>query len=321
MGVGTDELFDIIIVGAGPAGLTAGIYAARKGLRTLILEAKYPGGRAAEAAHIENYPGFPERISGLELTQKMLEQAEKHGAVVRTSEEVVKLDLKDPMKLVETREAVYRTRALIMAIGVQHRKLRVPGEDRLLGKGVSYCAVCDGPLFRGKRVAVIGSDKTAVEDAMYLSTLAGQVFVIPHEYSQKSVAAMEQSLKGLPNTELILGARLKDVNGDNHVKSVTVTHQGTETSEMSVDGVFVSIGVMPATELLGRADVALDGSGFVLVDRKQRTNLSGVFAAGDCTSNAMQIVAAAGEGATAAISAISYIQGLRACPALGPYLV
>jgi thioredoxin reductase (NADPH) len=311
MGVGSEEPFDVIIVGAGPAGLTAGIYAARKGLRALILEAKYPGGRAAEAAQIENYPGFPEPVSGLELTNKMLKQAERHGAVVRTSEEVVKLDLRNPVKIIETREASYRSRALIIATGVQHRKLRVPGEERLLGRGVSYCAACDGPLFRGREVAVIGSGKMAFEDAAYLSTLASKVFIVPHEYPYGDTPTLEPRFNDLPNTELVTGAKLKDVKGDNVVRSILVTRQGGESSEIPVSGVFISIGVIPATELLGRAGVALDKSGFVLVDRRQRTNLPGVFAAGDCTANAMQIVVAAGEGATAAVSAISYLQSLR----------
>lgn len=302
-----EEGYDIIVVGAGPAGLTAAIYCSWLGYRTLVLEASHSGGRAASASVIENFPGFEEGVKGPELVGKMREQASRHGAEFRTFEEVVGLDLNEALKRVMTRKAPYSSRAVIIATGTQRRKLLVPGEADFLGRGVSYCSVCDGPFFRDLNIAVIGGSEEALSDATYLVGIAKHVVLVADEKEEISEHSLRK-FQSKPNFEVVRG-RVISIAGDKFVKSVRIydEKQGCEV-EREVNGVFVSLGGVPMTEIVKNAGVAVDSRGCIIVDRMQRTNIEGVFAAGDCTCGGMQVVTAAGEGAMAAMKACALLR-------------
>ena len=295
--------FDVIILGAGPAGLAAGIYASRKGLKTLILEAEMPGGRAATAPLIENYPALDQPLTGLELTQKMQAQLERLGGKI-TNEKAISLQLDKSTKTVRTRKGQHTTKTIIIAIGVNRKKLMIPGEEKFLGTGVSYCAVCDGPLLRDRKVAVIGSGEEAIEDATYLTDLASEVFLVSNE---PKFSTPNDSLKRLiekENITILEGYQAQSIEGEQLAKTLRLKHIADEKEKhLAVEGIFIAIGVVPMTEIIKKTGVNIDKRGCIIVDRKQATNLPGVFAAGDCTCGGMQIVTAVGEGAMAAISA------------------
>lgn len=306
------QIYDVIVVGGGPAGLTVGIYAARIGLKTLILESKILGGRAFEARMIENFPGFPEGISGGELVERMVRQTEKFGAEIVSSEEVVSLDLNDGNKVVITRTAKYQGRALIFATGAQRRKLLVPGEEEFLGRGVSHCAVCDGPLFRGKVVAVIGSGDEAAEDALLLADFVNEVLMITSEEELEIAENLRQRLEKKDNVKFLLNTKVEAIEGDIIVKAVKVVDvKSKKEQKIPVDGVFVALERIPMTQLMRKAGIEVDEGGCVKVDRRQRTNIEGVFAAGDCTCGGMQVATAVGEGARAAMEAAAYVKKNR----------
>lgn len=302
-------VYDLIVVGAGPAGLTAAIYASRMGLRTLVLEANLPGGRAAEASLIENFPGFPEGISGVELIERMIKQAENFGAEIKFPEEVLDMDLKGVPKSVTCRSGKYYGYSVIIATGTQRRKITVPGESEFLGRGVSYCAVCDAPFFKDKTVAVVGFNNEALEDALYISNFAEKIIVVAHGGRGDVEEDLLRKCGERRNIEF-RDANVKSINGDVYVKSVTLVDQeGAE--EISVDGVFIILGNVPATAIVRKAGVAVDDRGCIRVDRMQLTNIEGVFAAGDCTCGGMQVATAVGEGAMAALQAYRYVKRVK----------
>jgi thioredoxin reductase (NADPH) len=304
----TTEKCDVIIVGAGPAGLTAAIYSAWLGLKTTVLESGIAGGRAWLAPKIENFPGFPEGIKGSELVDKMRAQAERFKAEFRIDEEVVGLEARDPLKRVVTRKQTYDAAALIIATGTQRRKLRVAGETEFLGRGVSYCAVCDGPFFRRKEVVVVGNGEEAAIDALALSELASKVTVVSQEKQLAMEGALLERLKGKANVEFVMG-KVTQIVGDQVVKAIKIVDSNTQVeSEREVNGVFVALGGVPLTAIVQRAGITTDRNGCLAVDRRQQTNLEGVFAAGDCTCGGMQVVTAAGEGAMAAMKASAYVR-------------
>jgi len=295
--------FDVIILGAGPAGMSAGIYAARRGLKTLILEAGMPGGRAATAPLVENYPALDQPLTGLELTQRMQKQLERFGGQV-ASEEAISLQLDKGTKIVSTRKREYSAKTVVIAIGVSRKKLLIPGEAEFLGTGVSYCAVYDGPLLRGKKVAVIGSGEEALEDAMYLAGIASEVFLLSNEPEFSISKESLDRLEAKENTTILEGYKAQSIEGEQFVHTLRVKYlsDGKESS-LEVEGVFIAAGVTPMTEIIRKAGVEVDKRGCILVDRRQTTNLPSVFAAGDCTCGGMQIATAVGEGAMAGISA------------------
>lgn len=297
---------DVIIIGGGPAGLTAGIYVARSGLNALILEGGAPGGRAGKAPVVENYPGFPEPIKGIELIEKITVQAKKFGVEIRYPEEVVEFDVKGEDKVVKTKRDRYGGTALIISIGTHRRKLLVPGEIEFLGSGVSYCAVCDGMLFKNRTVAIIGAGNEAGEEALLLADIAKEVIVVPNE-ELKIVHSLQRKIEDRDNITVLKGSTIKAIEGDTAVKSIIVVEDGKERG-LGVNGVFVSLGAIPITRIIEKAGIELDERGCIKVDRKQRTNIEGVFAAGDCTCGGMQIVTAAGEGATAGMRASGYVK-------------
>jgi len=266
------------------------------------------GGRAATAPHVWNYPGFPDGITGSELVDLMVKQAKQYEADLKYATEVVDLQLDGKRKMVVTRDATYQTLAIVIATGTQSKKLRIPGENEFIGLGVSYCTVCDGPLYRGLKVAVIGSGTEAFEDAFYLSNIAKQVTLITHAQDIKAEHKFVEEAKEKSNLDLIMG-QLLTISGDQVVTDATYRsfEDGSEC-ELSVDGVFIAIGAVPLTTLVKKVGVAVDERGCIKVTRQQATSLDGIFAAGDCTCGGMQIITAAGEGAMAGLQAYQFLK-------------
>ena len=310
-----DEVFDLLIVGGGPAGLTAAIYASRMEMRVLLLESTVPGGRAVEAPIVENFPGFPEGIRGIELVENMIKQAEKYGASIRYPEAVVDVNVQETIKTVNTQDNRYKALTILLATGTQRKKLLVPGETEFLGRGVSYCPLCDGPFFKGGVTAVIGSSDEALEDALRLSNLSKKVFVITEKTEFEADRKLIDNCVEKENIE-ILKATVKSITGDNEVESIIISdsHDDEKTKEVVVDGVFISLGRVPMTNLVKNAGITVDTNGCIEVDRKQTTNIQGVYAAGDCTCGGMQIVTAVGEGAMAAIQIYRYVKTAKLEP-------
>jgi thioredoxin reductase (NADPH) len=299
---------DVIIIGSGPAGLSAAIYAARLGMKTRVFESSVLGGRASEAPEVWNFPGFPEGINGFELINRMAQQAQKFGAKLLYPEEVLNLTLNDTVKTMTTRSSNYHCLAVIIATGTQRKKLLVPGETEFLGRGVSYCAVCDGPLFRDRIVAVVGSGNEAFEDAMYLSNFSKKVFLILHSEEIKAEKALVDECKERSNIE-IFKAKVESILGEDFVTVVkNINFKDSKETHMPIDGVFISVGGVPMTNLVKAAGIEVDKNGCIKVDRRQGTSIEGVYAAGDCTCGGMQIITAAGEGAMAAIQAYRYVK-------------
>jgi len=303
------EHWDLIVIGAGPAGLTAGIYGARSGLKTLVIEGKTPGGAATLTPLIENYPGFVEGISGQDLALKMASHCRKVGAAIQELEKVRRLNLKNKEKLVETDRAKYTASAIIIASGCDYRKLGVPGEEEFAGRGVSYCATCDGPFFKGRRVLVLGGGNTAVVSAIFLANLASNV-KLAHRRNQ--LRAEEALIKDLHThkVEILWNTELKQIKGDVKVKSAVLFNNKTgETVEIGVDGVFVLVGEVPNSQVAKEAGVKVDEEGYIVVDERQRTNIEGVYAAGDVTITPVkQIGTAVGQAIIAAVEAFGYIK-------------
>jgi len=298
----------LVICGAGPAGLSAGIYAGRFGLDAVVLEAKVSGGQAGEAAIIENYPGFI-KIRGMELMDVMRKQAELSGCEIRDLEPVKRIE-KDGEKIRVVSEAeTYVADAVIIATGREHRKLGVPGEEKLTGRGVSYCATCDGPLFKGKRVLVVGGGNTACSEALYLSDVAGEVNLVHRRDDLRAEAYYKRVLKE-KGVRIHWNTEVKEIEGDKVVERIRLFNNKTgEESVMDIDAVFIAVGHKPVSEVAREAGVKLDDEGYIIVDREQKTNIEGIFAAGDVTGGVFQIATAVGEGAAAAVNAYLYIRG------------
>lgn len=289
-------MYDLLILGAGPSGLTAGIYAARGGLKTAIIEKTSFGGQLALTSEIENYPGF-ENISGFELAYKMQQQAEKLG-VEFIYEEITDLDIVGDVKCVKTQGNKYEAKAVIIAMGASPRLLGLDKETALLGAGVSYCATCDGAFFRGKDVAVIGGGNTAVEDAIYLSKFCNKVYIVHRRNEFRATKAEINKMTAKQNVELVLSSVVSDIFGESKVEGIEVT-TGEQKKRIDVSGVFVAIGRTPNTELIHGID--LTDNGYIVVDRLQRTSEKGVYAVGDIVDKSLrQVVTACADGAVAA---------------------
>lgn len=303
-----DDL-ELVIIGAGAAGLTAGIYAVRSGLKTVVLEEKLAGGTIADAPVVENYSGF-KSVSGTELSQKMVTHAKVVGVKVNELEPVVSLDLNGEKKLVQTQKAAYKANAVIIASGSHYRQLGIPGEKEFRGRGVSYCGICDGPFFKGKHVLVVGGGNSAAMTTLYLAGIAADTKIVHRRGAFRCEEALTQSLENMKNVEILLNTEIKEIQGDRVVQKVILLDKKTaETRELPVNGVFVQVGEDPNSQTAKEAGVTLDADDYIIVDVMQRTNLSGVYAAGDVTNHPVkQVGTAVGQGITAALEAYGYIR-------------
>lgn len=300
-------VYDIIIIGAGPAGLTSAIYAARMKLNALVLEASTVGGQIAKTHLVENYPGIPP-MSGAEFAEVIRKQVEDLGIEIRF-EEATSVKKVGELFTVKTEKGSYQSSAVIIATGMQARKVGFEGEDEFLGRGVSYCTICDGPLFKGKAVAVIGGGDSAVKAALFLSDIAKEVFLIHRRDQLRAEPYLQDKLFANPKIKVLWNKVPKSVKGTKIVEKIELTDTKTgETMEMSIDGVFIEAGGIPATALLANLGVEMDERGFIKVDKEQKTNVPGLFAAGDVTDCPLkQVSTAVGQGALATASVRRYL--------------
>jgi len=303
----SENIYDVIIIGGGPAGLTAGLYTSRAGLNSLLIEKGLFGGQISYAEHVENFPAFHQGISGLELGERMQAQATKYGLKTMLAE-VVGLEIHDDTKTVKTTDGDFTCMAVILAGGAKHIGLGVPGESKLIGKGVSYCAVCDGAFFRDKAVAVVGGGDTAVTEALHLVKFASKVTIIHRRKQLRASRILQEKAFAESKIDFLWEAVVLAVEGTDVVQSVKVSNVKTgKSSVLEVDGVFVSIGSKPDTDYLKQI-LPLDESGHIITNEKMETSIAGILAAGDIRHNsARQAITAAGDGATAAIYAQKYL--------------
>jgi len=299
--------YEVIIIGGGPAGLTAGLYTSRAGLKSLLVERGIFGGQIVNATMVENYPGFPQGISGAELGSLMHQQAVKYGLEVVTAE-VTGIPQGQPYS-VSTTEGSFEAVAIIIAPGSEYRKLGVLGEERLSGHGVSYCATCDGFFFRGREVAVVGGGDTAVTDALELSRHATKVYVIHRRDQLRAGQVFQQRAFAQPKLEFIWSTVVEEILGEKLLSGLKLRNVKTgQQSILEVAGVFVGVGLMPNSQSFFNI-VDLDDAGYIITDETMATSAPGIFAAGDIRRNsARQIASAVGDGVTAAMSAFKYVQ-------------
>jgi len=304
-----DEVYDLVIVGGGPAGFTAGLYAARSRLKTLLVERLGFGGQLLTYEKVDNYPGFPEGISAFALTELFSAQAFRFGLESRNAE-VIGLDLTNSVKTIHLADGQLQARTLIVATGCAPNKLGVPGEAELIGRGVSYCAVCDGPFFRDQDVAVIGGGDTAIEEAIYLTKFARKVIVIHRRDSLRAVRVVQEQAFHNEKIQFRWNTLVTEIRGDQQgVDGALLKDVETQKTEhLPVSGVFVFVGMQPNTGFLP-ADLERDKAGFLVTDQEMACSVPGVFAAGDVRSKSLrQIATAVGDGATAAYNAERYLE-------------
>jgi thioredoxin reductase (NADPH) len=306
-------MYDVIIIGAGPAGLTAGLYVGRYRLDSLILEKMAVGGQIVLSSSIENYPGFPGGIGTFDLMDKMKQQVEEVGAGIRL-EEVMELNENKAQGApvgswtVKTTENIYETRAIILAVGAQPKRLGVKGEDKCTGRGVSYCGTCDGPLFKNKEIAVIGGGDRALEEALFLTRYASRVHLVHRRDALRASAILVDKARKEPKVNFILSSVVEEITGKDKVEGLLIKEltRGA-VKELPVSGVFIFVGIIPNTGFLN-AFVGMDKDGFIIIDQNMRTSREGVFACGDCCQKAFrQVVTACSDGATASYSVKSYL--------------
>lgn len=301
------EKYDVIIIGGGPAGYTAALYTVRAGLKTLVLEAVAPGGQMNETTQIDNYPGFPEGIDGFTLGRQMWETAEKFGAKTKF-EQVIGVELSAKEKSVTTTGGSYQAKAVVIATGAGHRHLGLSREEELTGRGVAYCAACDGNFYRGKTVAVVGGGNSAAADALLLSRIAKKVYVIHRRDTLRATRIYHEPLLQAENVEFCWNSEVEQLQGEERLSGVLLRNVQTgESRELPLDGLFISIGRKPATELFA-GQLELDENGYIISDESTQTSLPGVYAAGDVrTKQLRQIITAAADGAAAANSIEEYL--------------
>ncbi len=299
--------YNTIIIGGGPAGYTAALYATRAGLSVLVLEMLSPGGQMATTTEIDNYPGFEETVDGFDLAQKMKAGAERFGAESEFAE-VTELDLKSTVKIIRTTSGDYEADTVILATGAAPRELGIEHEGELRGRGVSYCATCDGMMYRNKTVIVVGGGNTAAEDALYLSKLCKKVYIVHRRDKLRASAAYQKRLEQAENVEFIWNSAVTKFLFDKIITGAEITNKLTgENTEVSCDGIFVAIGRIPNTALF-KDQIELDSEGYIAADETTKTNIPGVFVAGDVRQKPLrQIVTAASDGAVASKFAEEYM--------------
>ena len=304
--------YDLVIIGGGPAGLTAGIYAARARLNVILIEKVVPGGQILVTDWIENYPGFPEGLCGADLVQKMTEQAEKFGLGIETND-VVSLDLNGSVKKIHLTDKTIRARALVIATGAAPRKLGIPGELKLFGKGVSTCATCDGPFYRDQVVVAAGGGDTAVQESLFLTKFARKVYLVHRRDQLRATKILQERAFNNDKLEIVWNSVLTEIKGTSSVEQVVLKDVRTGKEEsMPADGCFIWIGIIPNTALLDNS-VKLDANGFILTDFNMQTSVPGVFAAGDVRATPLrQVSTAVGDAAIAATAAEQYIESGKA---------
>jgi thioredoxin reductase (NADPH) len=301
------KTYNVVIIGGGPAGLVAGLYCARSRLNTLLIEKGIMGGQITNAERVENYPGFPKGISGIDLGRLIHEQAVSYGLETLPAE-VTKVAPSQRHNLVSTSEGDFVAESIIVASGSQYRKLGVPGEDKLMGKGVSYCATCDGPLFKGKALAVVGGGDAAITEALYLSKFASSVKIIHRRDQLRASKIFQERAMAEPKIEFIWDTVVTQIEGDGLVRQLVLKNtRDDKISTLELAGVFVAIGSEP-NSAQWRGLLPLDKMGYVITNELMETKIPGIFAAGDVRHNsARQAITAAGDGATAAISAERFL--------------
>lgn len=302
-------IFDIVIIGGGPAGLTAGLYTSRARLKSLLIEKGFTGGQVTTTEWVENYPGFDEGISGAELSQKMEKQATKFGLeIVQGS--VVGISLKDKIKIITLENNQdYEARSVILSTGANPRPLKIEGEDKFRGKGVSYCATCDGAFFKDEKIAVIGGGNSAVEEAIFLTKFAEIVYVVHRRDQLRAEKIVQERAFSNPKIKFVWNSIAEKIEGDDSVKTLHIKNVKTgEKSVLDVQGIFIYVGYTPNTEFL-HGLVALDENNYIITDDKMSTSVPGIFAVGDVRAKPLkQIATAVGDGATAAVAAEKYIE-------------
>ncbi|MCX5707497.1 MAG: thioredoxin-disulfide reductase [Candidatus Omnitrophica bacterium] len=304
-------MYDVIIIGAGPGGLTAGLYAGRFRMKTLILEKTAVGGQIITSATIENYPGFPGGISSFELMRRMVDQAKEAGAQIESAQvtglETDSSQAEYPFK-VKTAERDFSAKSVIVASGAQWKRLGIPGEEKFVGRGVSFCATCDAPFFRNKEVVVVGGGDKAIEEAIFLTAYAAKVTVIHRRKELRAAEILQEKAKANPRISFFLDSVVEEISGENKVAAVKVKNVLTGVSgSIACQGVFIFVGIKPCADFL-KKQLATDAAGFIITDDKMICSIDGVFACGDCRAkNLYQVVTACGDAAQAAFSAHNYL--------------
>ncbi len=305
-------MYDLLIIGSGPAGLSAAVYGKRAGLDLLVIEEKpMSGGQVLNTCEVDNYLGMP-GVNGFDMGMKFREHADTAGAIFRTASVAELQDLGETKRVRTGDGAEYEARALILATGAEHRALGVPGEEEHRGKGVSYCATCDGAFFRGKNVAVVGGGDVAVEDAVYLARMCAKVYLIHRRDSLRAAKGLQDKLTACGNVEILWNRTVQKIYGDGSVEGVTLCDTAAQTEEdLAVDGLFIAVGMHPNTEAFQDV-VPCDGQGYVIAGEDCASRTEGIFAAGDVrTKQVRQIITAVADGACAVASAERYLTGKR----------
>lgn len=300
-------MYDIIIIGGGPAGLTAALYACRANKKTLVIEKETFGGQITFSPKVENIPGFIS-LTGNEFAEKLVEQVLEQGADVESCEAIEIRD--EEIKTVVTDDGEFQGKSVIIATGAKHRMLGIDGEERFVGEGISFCAVCDGAFYKNKTVAVVGGGNSALQEAILLSDTAKKVYVVQNLDFFTGEKKLVEQLEQLDNVEIILGVTVDSFVGDNELEGIVIKNSAGETRKLELDGLFVAIGLIPQNEAFKNV-VKLDGRGYAEVDESCETETKGIFVAGDCrTKKIRQVTTAAADGAIAALAACDYVDGL-----------
>ncbi len=301
--------YDVIIIGGGPAGLSAGLYTSRARLKTLLIEKAIVGGQITNAERVENYPGFPDGISGFELGELMRRQAESFGLEINYAE-ALGIELRGSEKVVKTSDGDYIGRAVIVAGGATLQRLGVPGEEKLTGRGVSYCATCDGPFFKDRVVAAVGGGDSAVEEGLLLTRFASRVIVIHRRDQLRASKILQERAFANKKMEFLWDSLVEDIQGENKVATIKIRNVKTgQTTALEVSAVFIYVGQRPNTDYL-KGLVPLDEKGCIIINERMETQIKGIFAAGDIRQNSpRQVITAAGDGVTAALSSEKFLGG------------